>query len=184
MGNTQEKFLKVLKFLGDCREKLHATYNLYVARLTECKEDIREELHELYSQLLDLREQLLSANKLGKYRQNSLLASADELHKGRSKLENRVDTCMDDCDTCKKSYAHEATLCCDTYKKLNGDVNDKGYRQQVKLVRAILDKIKVVKAEYELVKKERKSECSVFDEVYNSIKKTYNNISKKVVELG
>ncbi len=181
MGNTQDKFFKVLKFLGDCREKLHATYNLYVARLNECKVEIREELSELYSQLLDVREQLMSATKLGKSRQSKLMASADELHASRTKLENRVDICMDDCDTCRKSYAHEATLCCDTYKKLNQDditpQIDKGYRQQVKLVRAILDKIKAVKAEYAVVKTDRKNECAMFDEVYNSI-------NKKVMELG
>ena len=73
---------------------------------------------------------------------------------------------MEDAEACRKTYKHEVALCCDTYKKLGAvEVKnesgtektvptsiEKGYKQQVKLIRRILDKIDEVKASFKNVK--------------------------------
>lgn len=180
MGKTEDKFFKLLKLVDDCREKLHATYNLYSARLIECKTELKEELSDLYSQLLDVREELLSAKKVVKSRQSKIKSSADDLYASHNKVVDRVEHCMDECNMCKKTYTHEAKLCFDTYKKLDTDDLSirikKGFVQQMKFIKAILGKIDIVKNEYLEVKAGIKNESKMFVE-------EYNKIDKKVVEL-
>ena len=80
---------------------------------------------------------------------------------------------MSDCEACRKTYKHEVALCCQTYNALKekSDTSsiEKGYKQQVKMIRRILEKIDTVKINYKSVKEEIKNLKAMFDELYNKI---------------
>ena len=171
MENTkaQEKYLKILELLNGCREKLFATYNLFVANLEQTKQ-IKSELGEKYEKLLDLREeyvQLTSSGKPAKMRIAKVRKDASELKTEHDSQVASVDTIMDDAKACRKSYKQEVVMCCDTYKQLKEKLGEDarmegGYKQQVKLVKRILEKIDNVKVGYKAVKEEIKEQAKMF----------------------
>ena len=171
----QEKYLKILELLNGCREKLFATYNLFVANLETAKQT-KTELGEMYEQLLDLRGeyvQLTTSGKPAKMRVNKVRKDAETLKAEHDEKVSGVDTIMDDANACRKAYKQEVIMCCDTYKKLKEKgiegSQDKGYKQQVKLVKRILEKIDTVKVSYKGVKEEIKLQAQMFLELFNKI---------------
>lgn len=172
---TQDKFLKLLELLNGCREKLYATYNLFVANLEQTKET-KKELGEKYEQLLDLRSeivQLMSSGKPVKTRVAKVRKDAQTLKNEHDEQLSTVGNGMADCESCRKTYKHEVALCCDTYNKLKVAVPDesvsKGYKQQVKLIKRILEKIDTVKVSYKGVKEEIKQRAQMFVELFDKI---------------
>lgn len=175
MGKAQEKFLKLLELLNGCREKLFATYNLFVANLEQTKL-AKVELGERYEQLLDLKNDLKQLEMSGrptKTKTAKLKKDAQEIKLECDEQIENIGSGMSDCETCRKTYKHEVALCCDTYNKLkvNG-VEDhivKGYRQQVKLIKRILEKIDTVKESFKSLKSEIKEKKKLFDDLYNKL---------------
>lgn len=174
-AKTQDKFLKLLELLNGCREKLYATYNLFVANLEQTKAT-KAELGEKYEQLLDLREefvQLTTSNKPAKMRIAKVRKEATSLKGEYDEQVASVSGVMSDAESCRKTYQHEAKLCCDTYNKLK-ETNDspaiaKGYKQQVKLIRRILEKIDTVKVGYKGLKEEIKERAKMFYDLFKQI---------------
>lgn len=175
-AKAQEKFLKILELLNGCREKLFATYNLFVANLEQTKQ-IKLELGEKYEQLLDLREsyvQLTTSGKPAKMRIAKVRKDAKSLKDEHDVQVASADTIMDDAKACRKTYKQEVIMCCDTYKQLKTKLGvdssvDNGYKQQVKLVKRILEKIDTVKLGYKAVKEEIKEQAKMFLELFNKI---------------
>ena len=172
---AQEKFLKLLELLNGCREKLYATYNLFVANLEQTKAT-KAELGEKYERLLDLRSEfveLVNSGKPAKTRIAKVRKNATDLKGEYDEQFAGVGKGMADADSCRKTYKHEVALCCDTYNKLkvNGveDHIAKGYKQQVKLVKRILEKIDSVKVGYKTVKEEIKEQAKMFLDLFNKI---------------
>ena len=172
---AQEKFLKLLELLNGCREKLYATYNLFVANLEQTKVT-KVELGEKYEQLLDLRNefvQLTTSNKPAKTRIAKVRKDAKSLKNAHDEQVESVGKGMADADSCRKTYKHEVALCCDTYNKLkvNGveEHISKGYKQQVKLVKRILEKIDTVKVNFKGLKQEIKERAKMFTELFDKI---------------
>ena len=65
-------------------------------------------------------------------------------------------------------------MCCDTYKQLKVRLGEdasieKGYKQQVKLIKRVLEKIDTVKVGYKGVKEEIKQQAKMFLELFNKI---------------
>lgn len=184
MDKKQEKFFKLLKLLDDCRQKLYATYNLFVSCLAQSKQQ-RAELGAMYEQLLAYNDELVllekSGKKVSKVRLNKYAKEVAELVASYAEQVKHINTIMDDCERCRKTYKGEVALCCKTYKMLKpDDVSSsiqKGYRQQVKLCRAILDKTEEVKASYKKIKQEVKDEQILFDKLASSI-------TEKISKLG
>ena len=181
MDKTQEKFFKLLKLLDDCRNKLRATYNLFVSCLEQSK-NIRAELGGMYDQLLDYKDEMMQIASSKKPAKTKINRIANDSNKLKSSYEEQVELVshlMDDCESCRKTYKHEVSLCCQTYNVLKheGLASSivKGYKQQVKLIRAILDKIDDIKDSYKTVKAEIKQEKQMFDEQYVAI-------NKKIIE--
>ncbi|MBQ7797923.1 MAG: hypothetical protein IJ371_02240 [Clostridia bacterium] len=172
---TQDKFLKLLELLNGCREKLYATYNLFVSNVEQTK-TTKAELGEKYEQLLDLRHefvQLTSSSKPAKIRISKVRKDSQLL---KAEYDNQFATVgggMIDCESCRKTYKHEVALCCDTYNKLKvGGVEEhivKGYKQQVKLIKRILEKIDTAKISFKALREEIKQQKQMFDELYNKI---------------
>lgn len=172
---TQDKFLKLLELLNGCREKIYATYNLFVANLEQAK-TTKGELAEKYEQLLDLREdfvQLSSSNKPAKMRLSKVRKDSQILKAEYDEKVSTVGSGMADADSCRKTYKHEVALCCDTYNKLkaNGveEAIAKGYKQQVKLIKRILEKIESVKVNLKTLKEEIKEQIKMFNELFDKI---------------
>lgn len=182
MDKTQEKFFKLLKLLDDCRNKLRATYNLFMSCLDQTK-TTKAELGGMYEQMLDYRDEVIQIEALKKPAKTKLSKIANECNKLKTAYEEQVEVvnhCMDDCESCRKTYKHEVSLCCQTYNVLKheGIASSivKGYKQQVKLIRAILDKIDDIKDNYKTLKAEIKQEKVLFD-------KLYTDINKKILEI-
>ena len=172
---TQEKFLKLLELLNGCREKLYATYNLFVANLEQTK-TTKTELGEKYEQLLDLRNefvQLTTSGKPVKMRVSKLRKDSKVLKDEYEEQVAGVGGGMADCESCRKTYKHEVALCCDTYNKLKtigaDDAVSKGYKQQVKLIRRILEKIDTVKVGFKEIKEEIKERAKMFYDLFDKI---------------
>ena len=173
---AQEKYLKILELLNGCREKIFATYNLFVANLDQTKQ-IKADLGVKYEQLLDLRNeyvQLISSNKPAKMRISKIRKDATAIKGEHDEQVKSVDGIMDDANACRKSYKQETVMCCDTYKqlkvKLGEDASvEKGYKQQVKLIKRILEKIDTVKVGYKGVKEEINQQAKMFLELFNKI---------------
>jgi len=182
MDKTQEKFFKLLKLLDDCRNKLHATYNLFVSCLEQTK-GIKVELGAKYEQMLDFREEILmtsSSNKQSKIKTSKILTDSNSLKDSYEEQVELVSHIMDDCESCRKTYKHEVSLCCQTYNLLKHEGISasivKGYKQQVKLIRSILDKIDAIKDNYKQLNVDIKQEKQMFDKLYSDITKKINEI--------
>ncbi len=175
MGKTQDKFLKLLELLNGCREKLYATYNLFVANLEQTKSD-KAELGTKYEQLLDLRNevvQLTTSGKPAKMRISKVRKDATALKGEYEEKYASVGAGMADAESCRKTYKHEVALCCDTFNKLKDNGVEehitKGYKQQVKLVKRILEKIDTVKVSYKAIKEEIKTQLKMFLDLFDKI---------------
>lgn len=188
MDNTktqdkQSKFLTLLELLNGCREKLYATYNLFVTNVEQTK-TIKEFLGLKYEQLLDMRNefvQLSNSNKPAKMRISKLRKDATALKTEHDEQVAMVGDGMADAEACRKTYKHEVALCCDTYKKLSvakegateeqkvGASIEKGYRQQVKLIKRILEKIDTVKLNFKDVKEQIKERVKLFNELFDQL---------------
>ncbi|MBO5909898.1 MAG: hypothetical protein J6Q15_00155 [Clostridia bacterium] len=182
MDKTQEKFFKLLKLLDDCRNKLRATYNLFMSCLEQTK-NIKGDLGGMYEQMLDYRDEMMqiaSSKKPAKTKLTKLATETNRLKDSYNEQIELVTHIMDDCESCRKTYKHEVSLCCQTYNMLKqeGLASSivKGYKQQVKLIRAILDKIDDIKDNYKQLKAEIKQEKEMFD-------KLYVDVNKKIIEI-
>ena len=175
-AKTQEKFLKLLELLNRCRVKVSATYDLFVANLEQTKQ-VKTELGEQYEQLLDLRNefvQLTNSNKPAKMRIAKVRKDAETLKAEHDEKVTSVNGIMDDANACRKAYKQETAMCCDTYKQLKeklgaSDQINNGYKQQVKLIKRILEKIDVVKEKYKGVKDDIKQRVKMFEELFEKI---------------
>ncbi len=171
MGKAQEKFLKLLDLLNGCREKLYATYNLFVANLEQTKQT-KLELGEKYEQLLDIKNDFAAA-KPTKTRANKLKRDSLALKQEYDTQFNSVGEGMADCEMCRKTYKHEVALCCDTYNKLkeNNDSSSvvKGYRSQIKIIKRILEKMESIKTNYKGIRQEIIRHKAMFDDLYNKL---------------
>lgn len=184
MDKTQEKFLKLLKLLDGCRSKLLGTCNLFVTQYNHCKDVVKDELHQLYEQLLDCRDGIMQIDYVKKTSNGMIKkaeTSSENLKKEYDDKVSFVENCMNDAETCRKTYKHEVSLCCQTYKMLKTDEVkksiDKGYKQLVRAIKAILDKIDNIKENHNVLIKDIKREQEMFD-------KLYENINAKFIRIG
>lgn len=174
MDKTQDKFLKLLEILNVCRQKLYATYNLFVTNLEQTKE-VKAELGEKYEQLVDVYneiKQLNTLNKPVKTRMANARKKAQTLKAEYDEQVSSVGSGMADCERCRKTYKHEVALCCDAYKQLGVGGEEKivkGYKQQVRLTKRILEKIDLVKANFKGVKEEIKELATMFYDLFDKI---------------
>ena len=179
--DKQTKLLTILELLNGVREKLYATYNLFVANVEQTK-TIKEFSGLKYEQLLDIRNefsQLFKSGKPAKMRVAKLRKDAVALKAEHDEQIALVGDGMEDAEACRKTYKHEVALCCDTYKKLSAidEANEeaiplsteKGYKQQVKLIRRILDKINEVKVSFKNVKADIKERVKLFNELFDQL---------------
>lgn len=193
MDNTktqdkQTKLLTILELLNGVREKLYATYNLFVANVEQTK-TINEFVGLKYEQLLDKRNefvQLSSSNKPAKMRVAKLRKEATALKQEHDDQVAMVGDGMADAEACRKTYVYEAKLCSNAHNEVSvanpeeavPASIEKGYKQQVKLIKRILEKISVAKVSFKELKEEIKERVKLFNELFDQLEEQTLALSK------
>lgn len=184
---NNQRLNEIIKQLNDDRSKLSALYSLYNSSLLVA-ENNRVELGVYYEQMIDLKNELnLISNTLANAKKSE---RAETLTKNRSKIK-RINTdvnqtnenflvstknyriALKDCGSLKTEYKHEVSDLCKEFKSLMTDDMDvsilKGYRQQVKIIKAILDKIELLISDYNVKKNKVEEDNARFISLYESV---------------
>lgn len=197
MTNNEELNEIIIK-LNDNRSKLSALFSLYNSSLLDAEEG-RASLSEYYEQMIDFKNDL---NTLSTLIGNTKKSERSELiSKNKSKMKtihneigNVTDgfnsTCkkyrlaLSDCGSLKTEYKHEVSELC---KKFKSKVDEntpaiviKGYKQQVRIIKAIFEKIEALISDYN-VKKNKVEEDS---ERFNSLVETVNSMVEQLSRIA
>ena len=181
------KLLEIIKSLNDNRSKLSALFSLYNSSLLVA-ETSRVELSAYYEQMIDFKNDL---NSLTNLLANVKKAERVETYnKNKSKIkridleanlvnDNFKNNCkkyriaLQECGSLKTEYKHTVSELCKEFKSLVDENTDvtiiKGYKQQVKIIKAILDRIEVLIADYNVKKNKVEQDNEKFAELYNSV---------------
>lgn len=187
MDKATERFFALLKLMENCRSKLHGLYNLFNSNIISAK-TYRASMGVKYNELLDEREKLLQIDKdisgMSKTAKSAYLKAnknnikkisneVKEIEDEYRELLRKYNSVLDDCIKYRSEYKHEVSLCCKTFNVMKNDDIDrailKGYKQQVKLIRAILNKIDELIENYNVEKELVKADSNTFIEISNSI---------------
>ena len=180
------RILEIIKELNDNRSKLSALYSLYNSSLLVA-ETSRAELGDYYEQMIDLKNDInsLSVMLAGTKKADRLAA----FNKNKSKIKHLgseiklvndyfADCCkkyriaLKECGSLKSEYKHVVSELCKEFKSLVDDTTDasviKGYKQQVKVIKAILEKIEALIADYNIKRNKVEDDNEKFGALYNS----------------
>lgn len=183
----ENRLLEIIKQLNDNRSKLTALFSLYNSSLLQAEES-RVELSGFYEQMIDFKNDL---NVL-----TSLIASVkkaervETYNKNKSRIKRLVlevgtvndnfkDNCqkyriaLKECGSLKSEYKHNVSLLCKEFKDSVDENTDssiiKGYKQQVKIIKAVLDKIELLIADYNVKKNKVENDNEKFGQLYESV---------------
>ncbi|MBR6778803.1 MAG: hypothetical protein IKM43_01450 [Clostridia bacterium] len=184
---NRDKLLDIIKKLNDNRSKLSALYSLYNSSLLMAEND-RADLSSYYEQMIDLRN---NVNEISTAIYNAKKTERSKLFtKNKSKIKligNQVNEANDnfsssckkyklalkDCGSLKTEYKHEVSALCKEFKSIADENVDamiiKGYKQQVKIIKAILDKIELLIADYNVKKNKVEQDNERFTALYGSV---------------
>lgn len=183
-----EKLLEIIKQLNNSRNKVSGLYSLYNTYLLQAEED-RANLGGFYEQMVDYKNDLNAITK-----QIGLVAKAQrslEYNKNKSKI-NSINHAVDsvasgfqsacknyrealkECGSLKAEYKHEVVELTKEFKSsINADTQAtiiKGYKQQVRVIRAIFDKIEFLISDYN----QKRNKVDEDSERFNALKNSVN----------
>ena len=181
------KLLEIIRALNDNRSKLSALFSLYNSSLLVAETD-RAELGNYYEQMMDLKNDLNSISvMIGSAKKAERVAT---YNKNKSKIKhldseaNLVngyfnDGCkkyriaLQECGSLKTEYKHTVSELCKEFKSMVDENTDvtiiKGYKQQVKIIKTILEKIEILIADYNVKKNKVEDDNIKFTELYNAV---------------
>ena len=183
----ENRLLEIIKQLNDYRSKLSALYSLYNSSMLTAEES-RVELSGLYEQMIDFKNDLNSltsliasvkkAERVATYNQNKsrikrIVLEVETVNDGFKENCNKYKIALEECGGLKKEYKHEVSELCKEFKA-NVDENTdtaiiKGYKQQVKIIKAILDKIELLISDYNVKKNNVVNDSENFGQLYDSV---------------
>ena len=195
---TNDKLLEIIKELNDNRNKLSALFSLYNSSLLVA-EDSRANLTNYFEQLIDHKNDLStitrdisSASKAerktvytqNKSKINRLNSEVQQVNTDFSDSCKKYRVALQDCGSLKTEYKHEVSNLCKDFKA-NVDENTpaiviKGYKQQVKIIKAILDKIEMLVSDYNVKKNQLEQDNQRFNELYASVNTLINQLQQIV----
>lgn len=184
----ENKLFDIIKQLNDNRSKLSALFSLYNSSMLVAETN-RLELSNYYEQMIDLKNDVNSlSNMINNLKKKSERESAYNKNKSKIKtLSNEInlvnssfnDNCnkfkiaLKECGTLKSEYKHTVSELCKEFKSLVDENTDatiiKGYKQQVKVIKAILEKIEFLVSDYNVKKNKIEEDNVKFDALYNSV---------------
>ena len=183
-----EKLIEIVKQLNDSRNKLLALKGLYNTYLLQAEDD-RSNLTTLFEQMVDYKNDLNTITKdLGNVKKAD---RSTELNKNKNKINlinksidsvsnNFKSTCknyreaLKECGSLKTEYKHEVSELTKEFKaNLTADTQTtiiKGYKQQVRVIKAIFDRIEVMIADYN----SKRNKVEEDSERFNALKDSVN----------
>ncbi len=193
---TNDKLLEIIKQLNDNRNKLSALFSLYNSSLLMA-EDSRANLTSYFEQLIDHKNDLSTitrdisvaskAERAGVYGKNKskitrLNKEVEEVNSNFAKATKQYRVALQECGSLKTEYKHEVSNLCKDFKA-NVDENTeaiviKGYKQQVKIIKAILDKIEALVSDYNVKKNQLEQDNQRFNELYSSVNSLINQLQQ------
>ena len=190
----ENKLLDIIRQLNDNRSKLSALFSLYNSSLLVAEES-RAELTNYYEQMIDLKNDVnslsIAISKASKGER------ADIYNKNKFKIKtlnneinlvnnNFNDGCkkykiaLQECGGLKSEYKHTISELCKEFKAIANEETDasiiKGYKQQVKIIKVILEKIEFLIADYNVKKNKVESDNVKFGELYSSVNTLLNQL--------
>ena len=183
----ENKQLQIIRDLNDNRSKLSALFSLYNSSLLVA-ENNRAELMNYYEQLIDFKNDINSLTVLISNVKKADRASAYNKNKAKIKhLSSEInlinnnfnDGCkkyriaLKECGSLKSEYKHTVSELCKDFKATVTEDTDvsiiKGYKQQVKIIKTILEKIEMLISDYNIKKNKVEDDNIKFCELYNSV---------------
>ena len=179
--------LNIIKQLGDNRSKLSALFSLYNTNLLMAEQN-RGELSIYYEQMIDFKNDL--SNITTQIAKASKDTREQEANKNKAKV-NRIDkesvkvknnfseltvkyrSALKECGSLKTEYKHNISELCKQFKScIDADTPEtiiKGYKNQVKVLKLILDKIEQLVADYNVKRNKVEKDSDSFNELYSSV---------------
>ncbi len=183
----ENKLLEIIKELNDNRSKLSALFSLYNNSLIVAEES-RQSLTTYYEQMIDMKNDLCmitntisNAKKSERndvFNRNSakikkINNDVKLLNKDFESDSKKYSIALKDCGSLKTEYKHRVSELCKEFKASVSDTTEaiviKGYKQQVKIIKAILDKIEYLISDYNVKKNKVENDNEKFVELYNSV---------------
>ena len=190
----ENKLLDIIRQLNDNRSKLSALFSLYNSSLLVAEES-RMELTNYYEQMIDLKNDVTSLSiAISKASKGE---RADIYNKNKFKIKtlnneinlvnnNFNDGCkkykiaLQECGGLKSEYKHTISELCKEFKAIANEETDasiiKGYKQQVKIIKVILEKIEFLIADYNVKKNKVESDNVKFGQLYSSVNTLLNQL--------
>lgn len=179
--------LEIIKQLNDNRNKLSALFSLYNSSLLVA-ENNRTNLSNYYEQLIDIKNDASTLSKdiyavtkdkraemftKSKSKIKRMDADVLNINKEFNDSCNKYRIALQDCGSLKTEYRHNVAELCKQFKaSVNDDTPEvviKGYKQQVKIIKAILDKIELLVADYNVKKNKMEEDNVRFGALYGSV---------------
>ena len=190
---TNDKLLEIVKQLNDNRNKLSALFSLYNSSLLVA-EDSRANLPSYFEQLIDHKNDLSTITKdissAPKAERSSVLSKSkskinrevEQVNQDFAQATKKYRVALQECGSLKTEYKHEVSNLCKDFKA-NVDENTpaiviKGYKQQVKIIKAILDKIEMLISDYNVKKNQLEQDNTRFNELYSSVSSLIDQLQK------
>lgn len=186
---NRELLIKIMNGLNDNRSKLSALYSLYNSSILVAEED-RQSLSGLFEQMIDFKNDLSmisnevyagkkTANKTALTKNKSkiikLTTEAKDVHLNFNNSCKRYQVALKECAELKSQYKKEISELCKEFKSLveeNEGIDPiiiKGYKQQIKIIKAILDKIEVMVSDYNIKRNRMEEDKQKFTSLYESV---------------
>ena len=179
--------IDIIKQLGDNRSKLSALFSLYNTSLITA-EASRGELTVFYEQMIDFKNDLSNIAstivKAGKgardvevsksqIKINKIEKESNKIRRDFADLTNKYRSALQECGSLKTEYKHEISELCKEFKSsLNEETPSsvvKSYKQQVKVLKSILDRIEQLVADYNVKRNKVEKDNESFNELYSNV---------------
>ena len=183
----ENKLLNIIRELNDNRSKLSALFSLYNSSLVVAETN-RAELMNYYEQMIDLKNDVNSlsimisnvkkAERVSLYNKNKMKIKSlgNEINLVNNSFQDgckKYKIALKECGSLKSEYKHTISELCKEFKALVTQDTDvsilKGYKQQVKIIKAILEKIEVLIADYNVKRNKIEDDSVKFTELYSSV---------------
>ena len=183
----ENKLIEIIRQLNDNRSKLSALYSLYNSSMLVAEQN-RTELSNYYEQMIDLKNDVNSLSVMIASVKKGERATL--YNKNKSKIKHlgseinlinnyfndgckKYKIALKECGNLKSEYKHTVSELCKEFKTLVNEDTDtsiiKGYKQQVKVIKAILEKIEFLIADYNVKKNKVEDDNVKFGQLYASV---------------
>jgi len=181
------KLQEIIKELSDNRSKLSALFSLYNSSMLVA-EDSRLNMSNYYEQMIDLRNDLNTiSNEIYALKRAERQSAFAQNRAKIKRLDNEIQytnkefkstsqkykIALQECGSLKTEYKHEVSRLCKEFKALAGDdvepIIVKGYKQQVRIIKAILEKIELLIADYNVKRNKVELDDARFSDLYYSV---------------